>query len=72
MPGVGEGVRDGAGGLALDLSRGGAGDAGCGLCAVYEEVLSSARGVFEESERGEVGGACRCSQELIAGKTSLN
>lgn len=55
MSGAGEGVRDGAGGLALDLSRGGAGGAGCGLCAVYEEVLSSARGVFEKSEMGEVG-----------------
>ena len=52
MSGAGEGVRDGAGGLALDLSRGGVGGAGGGLCAVYEEVLSSARGVFEESERG--------------------
>lgn len=52
MSGAGEGVRDGAGGLALDLSRGGTGGAGGGLCAVYEEVLSSARGVFEESERG--------------------
>lgn len=51
MSGAGEGVRDGAGGLALDLSRGGTGGAGGGLCAVYEEVLSSARGVFEESER---------------------
>ena len=52
MPGAGEGVRDGAGGLALDLSHGGAGDAGGGVCAVYEEVLSSTRGIFEEIERG--------------------
>ena len=44
--------RNGAGGLALDLSCGGAGGTGYGVCAVYEEVLSSARGVFEESERG--------------------
>ena len=48
--------RDGAGGLALDLSRGGAGGAGCGLCAVYEEVLSFARGVFGESEPSVIHG----------------
>lgn len=34
---------------ALDVSGGCLGGAGCGVCAVQEEVLSFARGVFEES-----------------------
>lgn len=38
-----------AGAIGIIKYRDGAGGAGCDLCAVYKEVLSSARGVFEES-----------------------